>query len=202
MDKKSSLLGLNPFLDHGIIRVGDRLEHVNIPQKQKHPIILPRNHYITTLIIFEEHIKRKHAGTQATIYGVRELFWSMDGRNTTRRIIHECIKCFRAKARGIDYIIGNLPEKRLSLSQPFLHVGVDFCGPFYVKEKRHRNRRKEKAYISIFICLATKAVNLELVSDSTTEAFIASLSRFFSRRGKANTIHSDNGTNFVGANRE
>ena len=71
--------------------------------------------------------------------------------------------------------MGNLPEKRLSLSQPFLHTGVDYCGPFYVKEKRHRNRSKEKAFISIFIYLVTKAVDLELVSDSTTQAFIASI---------------------------
>ena len=57
-------------------------------------------------------------------------------------------------------------------------------------------------YVSIFICFATKAVHLELVSDLTTEAFLASLSRFFSRRRRSRTIHSDNGRNFVGANRE
>ncbi|XP_033229243.1 uncharacterized protein LOC117180826 [Belonocnema kinseyi] len=50
--------------------------------------------------------------------------------------------------------------------------------------------------------MSTKAVHLELVSDLTTEAFIASLKRLFSRREKSRTIHSDNATNFVGANRE
>ena len=74
------------------------------------PIVLPRKHYITTLIILEEHIKRKHAGTQATLYGVRELFWLIDGLNTTRRIIHQCFKCFQEKPSRIDYIMGNLPK--------------------------------------------------------------------------------------------
>ena len=45
-------------------------------------------------------------------------------------------------------------------------------------------------------------MHLELVSDLTTEAFIASLQRFFAGRGISRNIHSDNATNFVGTNRE
>ena len=50
--------------------------------------------------------------------------------------------------------------------------------------------------------LTVKAVHLELVSDLTSEAFIACLRRFIARRGKPSHIWSDHGTNFVGANRE
>ncbi|XP_041972782.1 uncharacterized protein LOC121728634 isoform X5 [Aricia agestis] len=46
---------------------------------------------------------------------------------------------------------------------------------------------------------AVKAVHLELVSDLTTEAYMAALNRFVARRGKPRSITSDNGTNFVGA---
>ncbi|XP_033218059.1 uncharacterized protein LOC117173529 [Belonocnema kinseyi] len=201
--KQRSLSPLsNEELDAGIIRVGGRIEHANIPQGQKHPIVLPHTHHITTLIIREEHIKRKHAGVQATLYGVRESFWPIDSRNTTRRIIRRSVRCFRVKPRGIDCIMGSLPEKRLTYSCLFLHVGVDYCGPFYIKEKRHRNRGREKVYVSIFVCFTTKAVHLDLVYGLTTEAFLDSLSKFFSRQGKAITVHSDNGTNFVGANKE
>ena len=202
LDRKSSLLSLNPFLQQGIIRVGGRLELADIPYAKKHPIVLPSNHHVTKLIIRDEHIARKHAGTQATLYGVRESFWPIDGRNVTRKIIYQCVKCFLAKPRGLNHIMGNLPEKRLSYSRPFLNVGVDYCGPFFVKQKRHRNRGKDKVHVAIFVCFATKAVHLELVSDETTEAFLGCLQRFFSRRGKAATIHSDNGRNFVGADRE
>ena len=83
-----------------------------------------------------------HAGTQATLYGVREMYWPIDGRNVTRHIISQCTTCFKAKPRGVDYIMGNLPEHRLFSIRPFLHVGVDYCGPFFIKEKRHRNRNK------------------------------------------------------------
>lgn len=54
----------------------------------------------------------------------------------------------------------------------------------------------------IFVCFTTKACHIELVTDLTTEAFLASLRRFFARRGKCLNLYSDNGTNFVGANRE
>ena len=47
-----------------------------------------------------------------------------------------------------------------------------------------------------------KAVHLELVSDLTSEGFIAALRRFVARRGKPHLLWSDNGSNFVGANRE
>ncbi|GFV44310.1 uncharacterized protein TNCV_4129781 [Trichonephila clavipes] len=49
---------------------------------------------------------------------------------------------------------------------------------------------------------ASKAVHLEIVSDLTTDAFLATLKRFVARRGKCATISSDNAKSFVGANRE
>ena len=202
LDTKSSLLSLNPFLKNGILRVGGRLEHAKIPENQKHPIILPRSHYITKLIIRTEHVKLMHAGPQATLYSIRENYWPIDGRNITRHIIRECVTCFKVKPRGVEYLMGNLPEHRIQSNRPFLNVGVDYCGPFSIKEKRHRNRNKVKAYVSVFVCFATKAVHLELVGDLTTESFLGSLKRFFSRRGKSQTIYSDNATNFLGARNE
>ncbi|XP_033218070.1 uncharacterized protein LOC117173541 [Belonocnema kinseyi] len=98
--------------------------------------------------------------------------------------------------------MGDLPQERVSRCRPFLNVGVDYCGPFYIKEKRFRNRNKLKVYVALFTSLTTKAVHLELVSDLITEAFIASLKRIFARTGISQNIHSDNATNFVRANRE
>jgi hypothetical protein len=62
-----------------------------------------------------------------------------------------------------------------------------------------RSKPVTKGYIAIFVCFATKAVHIELVTSLTTEAFIAALRRFIARRGKPRTIYSDDGTNFQGA---
>ncbi|GBM63889.1 hypothetical protein AVEN_249976-1 [Araneus ventricosus] len=40
------------------------------------------------------------------------------------------------------------------------------------------------------------------ISDLTSEAFIAALKRFCSRRGTLKDIHSDNGTTFIGAKKK
>ncbi|XP_033361877.1 uncharacterized protein LOC117240110, partial [Bombus vosnesenskii] len=113
-----------------------------------------------------------------------------------------CVRCCRAQPPPVEYVMGNLPEARVTESRPFTNVGVDYCGPFHIKEKRDRNRRQIKVYVAIFVCLAIKAVHIELVDDLTSEAFIAALRRFIARRGYCSTIHSDNGTNFRGASNE
>ena len=53
-----------------------------------------------------------------------------------------------------------------------------------------------------FICFASRAVHLELVSDLSSQGFIAALRRFVSRRGCPKSIFSDNGTSFTGAQAE
>ncbi|XP_015123415.1 uncharacterized protein LOC107045605 [Diachasma alloeum] len=99
--------------------------------------------------------------------------------------------------------MGSLPATRLNATtRAFTNVGVDYCGPFHVKETKYRNRVAIKVYVAVFVCLAVKAVHLEVVSDLTTEAFIGALRRFIGRRGRPVIIQSDNGTNFVGANNE
>ncbi|XP_071874181.1 uncharacterized protein [Bombus fervidus] len=196
------LKGLNPFIDkEGILRVGGRLRNSSIPFDQKHQIILPKAP-ITKIIILHEHTKNHHAGMQSTLYAVRQRYWPVDGRSQVWRTIKECVRCCRSNPPPVEYLMGDLPEARITESRPFTNVGTDYCGPFYVKERRHRNRSKVKVYVAIFICLATRAVHIELVSDLTTDAFIAALRRLISRRGHCATILSDNGTNFVGANRE
>ncbi|XP_063989696.1 uncharacterized protein LOC135168980 [Diachasmimorpha longicaudata] len=206
-ENKSSALAkfakLTPFLDKdNLLRVGGRLTNANIPYAQRHPLILPRRHPVTDHIIRNEHILQLHAGPQATLYAVRLRFWLLDGRNSVRRIVRACVKCIRHKPPSVDYIMGNLPAARVTESRPFTNVGIDYCGPFFIKEKKVRNRGRIKVYVAVFVCLATKAVHLEIVSDLTTEGFLAALRRFIARRGVCSHIYSDNGTNFVGANNE
>jgi len=47
-----------------------------------------------------------------------------------------------------------------------------------------------------------KRVHIEFVSNLTTDAFIGAFKRFISRRDKPSHMFLDNGTTFVGANRQ
>ena len=59
-----------------------------------------------------------------------------------------------------------------------------------------------KRYGCIFTCLTTRAVHNEVSFTLDTDSFINALQRFVARRGQPKIIRSDNGTNFVGANKE
>ena len=52
------------------------------------------------------------------------------------------------------------------------------------------------------MCFATKAVHLEPVEDLSTPTFLAAVTRFVSKHGVPFDIHSDHGTNFMGAARK
>ncbi|XP_018376357.1 PREDICTED: uncharacterized protein LOC108769714 [Trachymyrmex cornetzi] len=200
---KTNIAALSPFIDeNGIIRVGGRLSRSRLAYAQKHPILIPSRHFLTDLIIRETHERYYHTGIQTTLYMIRQRFWLLDGRNQVRKIIKSCIRCFRFNTDTVNYKMGDLPKNRVREAFPFANTGIDFCGPFYVKEKKHRNRNRVKTYVCVFICMVVKAVHLEVVSDLTTDGFLAALRRFVSRRGVPTHIHSDNGTNFVGANNE
>ncbi|XP_026479809.1 uncharacterized protein LOC113386232 [Ctenocephalides felis] len=199
----SKLKSLNPFVDaEGLLRVGGRLENADVSYDQKHPIILPKNHLVTDLLTRSEHERLLHAGTQTTLANIRLRYWPIDGRNTVKRIIHKCVKCARFRAASTEQLMGSLPKDRVTAYRPFQVVGVDFAGPIELRTSRLRKAPRIKAYICLFVCMATKAIHIELVTSLSTEAFMSALRRFIARRGCCSVIHSDNGRNFVGAKNE
>lgn len=149
----------------------------------RHPILLPRTHRLTQLVIEREHIRNLHAGLQGTIACKATAVRPLSIRSTTRSIIRKCITCFKCKPMNSEAIMGIPP--RVVPSRPFSNCGVDYAGPLVLREGKRRNARNQKAYIYIFVCLATKTIHIELVSDLTSESFLASLKRFISRRGNS-----------------
>ena len=133
---------------------------------------------------------------------MRTQFWPINGKSLARKVVHDCVVCFRHNPVTANQIMGNLPPERVIPNFPFMHTGIDFCGPFEIRYKNQRKGVFQKVFVAIFICLVTKAVHIELVTDLTSEAFIAALKRFFSRRGKSSSITTDNATNFKGAKSE
>ncbi|XP_055614898.1 uncharacterized protein LOC129761208 [Toxorhynchites rutilus septentrionalis] len=196
---KSSIKLLHPFLDeNGIIRVGGRLQRSNETYITKHPMIIPNNHPPSRLIAVYFHALCLHSGPRMTLATIRREFWPINGTKLANNVCRKCPKCFRISQTPITQPVGQLPKTRTIPSRPFSITGVDYCGPIYLKPT-HRRAASRKAYIAVFVCFSTKAVHLELVCDLTTEAFIAALRRFVARRGLPMEVHSDNGTNFVGA---
>ncbi|XP_046614185.1 uncharacterized protein LOC124302277 [Neodiprion virginianus] len=203
LTRSHPLSRLTPFIDsNGFLRVGGRLNHSLLSYDEKHPFILPRESSFSTLIIDHHHRLTLHGGPQLTLATIRQRYWILGGRVPIRMFIHRCVPCARHRATLSSQQMGQLPQSRVTQSRPFLHSGVDYAGPFSIRASRGRGAKSCKGYIVIFICFTTSAVHLELVSDYTTEAFIAAYKRFTSRRGICASIASDCGTNLVGADSE
>mgnify|MGYP005983794155 FL=1 len=179
--------------------MGGRLQKASLSYDIKHPIILPKNHHVTNLLVKYEHERQLHAGPQATLAALRQRYWIISGRCTVRKILHRCLNCFKVNPTIPNPKMGDLPKDRVQFGRPFLSVGIDYAGPMWIRESRGRGKRLAKAYIAIFVCFATNAIHIEFVPDLTTSEFLAALRRFIGRRGHPRDIYTDNGTNFVGA---
>uniref|UniRef100_A0A8D9DS55 Integrase catalytic domain-containing protein n=2 Tax=Cacopsylla melanoneura TaxID=428564 RepID=A0A8D9DS55_9HEMI len=200
---KGNLSSLTPFLDKmGLLRVGGRLKHAPLSYNSKHPLLLPANTHLSGLICDHFHRKSLHGGPRLVQSLIQQKYWIISLRNMVRHRIHKCVTCLRFSAKPTQPIMGDLPSDRFSQVRAFYKVGVDFGGPFSIKEHTRRNAKCTKGYLCLFVCLSTKAVHLELVSDLTTPAFLAAFERFVARRGLPSDIYSDNGTNLYGGYRQ
>lgn len=199
----SSLAPLVPFLDaNGLIRVRGRLSNTTWSDSAKHPIIL-KDHPLVRLIIHGIHCQQLHSGPQLTLSCSRQEYWFLRARSLIRAVLYDCVTCEHHNAKVPEELMGELPACRvISPKRTFLHTGLDYAGPLLVRALPGRGHKSHKAYISIFVCMATKALHLELVSDLTTAAFLAAFNRFTARRGIPTNMYSDNGTTFHGAHTE
>ncbi|XP_050527987.1 uncharacterized protein LOC126898083 [Daktulosphaira vitifoliae] len=196
-----SLAQLAPFLDdNNIIRVGGRLRNATIPYASRHPVLLPKSCPLSVLLIRHFHLTYFHAGPQLLSSILAKKYWILSSRSAIRNIIFACVICARHRATAPQPFMADLPLNRVTPSRAFLGVGIDFAGPILIKESRRRNARAEKGYLCLFVCTSIKAVHIEVVSDLSTEAFLASLQRFIARRGIPSDIYSDCASNFKGAN--
>ena len=130
---RSSVKSLNPILDtEGLLRVNGRLKLAeNICEDAKNPILLPRKHHITRLIIAYHH----ESGVNHVLADVRTRFWIAYGREAVRSWEFQCNQCTKCKAKPAEQIMAPLPKCRLGNSmRAFERSGVDYGGP-YINEQ-------------------------------------------------------------------
>ena len=132
---------------------------------------------------------------------VQEQFWVLRSRSPLKTIItHHCISYRRITQHVDNPIMADLADCRLPSANhfPFATTGLDFVGPFPIKDKGHFGRR-----YSLFItCLVTRAVHFETCADLNTETTIMAIRRFIYLRGNPRQIYSDNATTFIRASEE
>lgn len=157
---------------------------------------MPAKHHFVSLLVFDSHKKVFHFGISDTLMEIREKYWVIKGRQTVKNVLKRCVLCKRFNSLPGVQVTAPLPAARMEQLPPFSIVGIDFGGPLYTKSSDNKN------YIVLFTCGVTRAVNLEMVGNLTTETFLLALRRFIVRRGLCSEIWSDNARTFKKAELE
>lgn len=201
--KSSSIRRLCPILDDsGLLRVGGRLQRSTLPFDAKHPVLLPKGHHVTRLLVRHVHEQGDHElGVEHTISELRQRFWVVSAREEVKRCIRSCPECVKRRRKPEEQLMAPKTATEVRPScRTFSSCAVDFAGPFETKQGRGKVRLKR--YLCVFLCLQSRAVHLEIAFGLDTDSFLRAFLRFVARRGKPSEVISDNGKNFLGASRE
>ena len=118
----------------------------------------------------------------------------------SKAVKFKCAFCREMAHKAETQLMANLPALRLApYTPPFYMTACDYFGPYNVKISRNKTA---KHYGVLFTCLNTRAVHSEMAVDLTTMEFLQVLRRFLAIRGRPAVILSDNGSQFVGAEKE
>ena len=108
----------------------------------KYPIFLPKNHHITHMLIYEVHVKNLHPGFLHTLSLVRDRYWVPQGIQIVRKVLHKWdVRCKRHHNSSYKLpLMPPVPRERLTFTGPFSNIGLDYAGPFEVKDQQHSNQ--------------------------------------------------------------
>ncbi|XP_062709631.1 uncharacterized protein LOC109432424 [Aedes albopictus] len=201
VQRSSCIYKLWPFVDgRGILRMRGRISAAPYTSNDtKFPVVLPKNHPITFLVVDWYHRRYRHANRETVVNEIRQKFEISKLRSLVDKVTKSCLWCRVAKATPRPPAMATLPEFRLTpFIRAFTFVGLDYFGPVFVRVGRSLAKR----WVAVFTCLTIRAVHLEVVHTLNTESCIMAVRRFVSRRGPPREFYTDNGTCFQGASRE
>lgn len=210
LNVKSKIRIWTPILIDNILKVDGRTQAVlktspyainpqqTVELDAVNPIILPRDHHCTELLVRKYHQEYLHIN-HGTVYNEIRQKYAIPGLwQMIKRMKRSCPRCALLNARANTPKMASLPPGRLATYTPaFTYTGVDCLGPITVTVRR----RPEKRWVVLFTCLTTRAVHLEVLHGMDHDSFILAFRSFVNRRGQPREMFSDNGTNFVKAER-
>ena len=155
ISKQRNIYKLDPFLEKkGILRVGGRIRKSILEYKLKHPVLLPREGHIASVIMTYYHEKVAHAGRGITINElISQGYWIINCTSAVKSMISRCVDCRRFRGNVCQQKMGDLPLDRLTQEPPFTYWGIEMFGPFLIKDGR-----KQRKYYGAMLKLQTASV--------------------------------------------
>ena len=110
LKRSRHIIKLDPVVQDGILRVGGRLHQSALPADANHPVILPKNHHVSTFILRHVHQETGHSGRNYTLSKLRERFWVPQADSALRKILSKCVICRKISAKPGEQRMANLPQ--------------------------------------------------------------------------------------------
>ena len=197
--KEDPLGKLGLYLDpQGIIKTHGRSEKAIDPATSNNQILVNGYHpFVQSYIQF----KHKHLNCSSKTYTLHMVRRELTGPYLTvnvNKIVNKCLACRVLRARPYCYPkMPPLPSERLAAQNPFAVCGIDYCGPYYVKQ----GRSQHKVWIALFTCFVSRGIHLELVTDLSADSFLGALKTMSWIKCPPKVIMTDNATNFTKASK-
>ncbi|XP_058827023.1 uncharacterized protein LOC131687005 [Topomyia yanbarensis] len=143
ISRNSALFNKCVVLDENdVLRIRRRAQNSPfIHHDAANPIVLPRDHHITRLIIADVHNRFNHQNHQTIINELRQRYRIPRLKATYNNIRRECQQCKIDGANPQPPAMCDLPPQRLAVfARPFTHMGIDYFGPMLVSKGNTSDR--------------------------------------------------------------
>ena len=106
---KGEFRNLSPYVDlEGVVRVGGRADKALVSYETRHPVLLPRDHWISPLIVRHAH-QFGHPGVAATVPKTRTKYWIVRAHDLAKSVKFCCVVCREIGARVESQLMADLP---------------------------------------------------------------------------------------------
>ena len=119
---------------NGILISYGKLEKSDLSLGAKFPIILPRDHMFTELVVWDCHQRIHHCKVRATLAEIRLRYWVTRGRQYVKKVLKGCLICKKLEGKAFDSpTMAPLLASQVSEAPLFSSISIDFAGPLYCK---------------------------------------------------------------------
>jgi len=160
---------MNLYIDeNSVIRIKSKFGKC----KGYNPILLPRQSYLTRLIVVNVHEKLAHAGLYAVLREIKKEFHITHYFSVIRKILKNCIVCRKLNERPVKLNQGNYRSFRTDPTRSaFSDVFLDYAGPYNIKLSEQR----QKVWLLIVTCTWSRAINLKICLSANVDEFLRAL---------------------------
>ena len=126
----SKILKLYPFLFQGVLCVGGRLAHANLPDEATYQRLVPKESRLATVVNKKARLDTLHGGPNQVMAQIRSNFCIPNNRSVVRHS-QQCVKCTRFTTKSRSPLLVDLPKERIDVpTRAFENVVLDFAGLF------------------------------------------------------------------------